>query len=99
MRKEVRRVPIDEGAVAYVMSLLSERDGLRVLNEHVIRTGELDEAAHTRLLDRYTESCQVYDMAFHEMVGQAAPDLTGRRYRHTLDMIRGELLIEEVTKC
>lgn len=73
MRKELARVPIDEGVMFCVQKLEYEYAGLRDLNCQLIRTGELNPESRSEWLEKYKTGYVELHIAMDEVIAEIMP--------------------------
>ena len=93
--KELERIRIDEGILGYLLSLHSEREGLRVLNCQLIRAGDNQGEGYERYLAQYKAACTAWDVAYQELAKELAGDRVGPGYTSEISFLTGELVIYE----
>lgn len=99
MREEIKRIAIDEGVLGYLHALNSERDGLRVLNCQIVRSGDGAGALYERFLKEYKDACVRWQIAYSELVQELAPDCLGPGYATEISFLTGELIVYREAKA
>lgn len=91
--REVSRIELDEGVVAYLQRLSYELEGLQVLNCHLIRSGA-EGAAYERYLKAYQRASCEYRFAFNEIAGETLKkEMRRPEDSYRVDFLTGELIV------
>lgn len=95
MKKELKRISIDEGVLGYLQALHAEMEGLRVLNCQIVRSGDNAGEHYGRFLEDYREAYRTFRCAYDQLVQELAPDCLGPGYATEISFLTGELIVYE----
>lgn len=93
--REVIRIRIDEGALAYLQMLSYEVDGLRVLNCQILQGGKVENELYDKYLSDYKAAVCAFQFAFSELVKTVASEYLDRQFHHEIKFLTGELVVSE----
>lgn len=91
--EEIARVKLPEELSAYLQMLFYEREGLRVLNQQLIRSGDNAGAGYERFLEEYRRACAAFGAAYDLAAREYIPHLLGREWVSEVSFLTGELIV------
>lgn len=90
--EEIKRVKLPEELAAYLQMLYYEREGLRVLNAQLIRSGDNAGPGYEHFLEEYRRACAAFGAAYDLAAGAHIPRLPGGEWVSEVNFLTGELI-------
>lgn len=91
--EEIKRVKLPEELSAYLQMLFYEREGLRVLNAQLIRSGDNAGPGYEHFLEEYRRACAAFGAAYDLAAKEFIPDLLGREWASEVSFRTGEFIV------